>query len=383
MTLRLPINRLNRHLLFWAGVIVLAGTTYILEDISNSGSFAHRTGVVADLFLARLPTFVVYTYLLTYWVVPWLFRGQFVRFFAGVLLLNLVRWFLNDLLTYSLKSPLMHGLHEELSVRPATWLFDSLFPGTTFWPSNVIAGLFICVKLFREWQQKQAESQRLERKKIETELQLLKLELNPTFLFGSLRTLHHLTQQQAKQAPEVVLDLAHFLRYVLYENKAEIVPLALEVDIIQHYVSLQRVMHPTDLDVSLTVRGDLVGQIIPPYILFPVVENAFGRLELDKLTRPPDEPAWVSIDLAITDTQLTLKVINGQPDSKTAADSSMDMAAIKKQLYFHYADAYALEILSEADAFIVALTIPVMVTPVPMTESQSRAAYEPPVPDRR
>lgn len=382
MTLRLPTNRLTRHLLFWAGVVVLAGATYILEDISNSGYFAHRVGVVADLFLARLPTFVVYTYLLTYWVLPWLFRGQFVRFFAGVLLLNLVRWFLNDLLTYSLKFPLMHGLHEELSVRPATWLFGSLFPGTTFWPGNVVAGLFICVKLFREWQQKQAESQQLEREKLQTELQLLKLELNPSFLFGSLRTLYHLTQQQAKQAPEIVLNLAHFLRYVLYENKAETVPLALEIDIIQHYVSLQRAMHPTDLEVSLTVRGDLASQVIPPYVLFPIVENAFGRLGLDRVTRPADEPAWVSIDLAVGQTHLTLKVVNGQPDSRTPADNSMDMAAIEKQLYFHYADAYAVEILSEADAFIVALTIPLVVTPM-LVVPQSIAAYEPPVPDRR
>ena len=99
---RIPTRRLTRHLLLWVGAILLAGSTYILEDISHSGSFSHRTGVFADLLLTRLPTFVVYTYLLTYQVLPLIFQRQFVGFLAGVLLLNLAMWLMNDFLSYSL-----------------------------------------------------------------------------------------------------------------------------------------------------------------------------------------------------------------------------------------------------------------------------------------
>ena len=354
MTPRLPTNRLTRHLLFWAGIIVLAGSTYIVEDISNSGSFAHRAGVIADLFLARLPTFVVYTYLLTYGVVPLLFRGQFVGFFVGVLLLNLVRWLLNDLLTYSLTFPLMHWLHEKLPLQLDTWLFGSLFPGTTFWISNVVAGLFICVKLFREWQQKQAESQRLEREKLQTELQLLKLQLNPTFLFNTLDSLQPLIRQQAKQAPEVVLKLAHFLRYILYESQFDVVPVVREITAIEQFVFLQRMMHPTGLEVSLTTRGNLDRQSIAPLSLFPLVENAFNQLPAKRM----DEPTWVSIDLYVTDTQIMLKVINElsyRTDYETNRQTNLD--GLQKQLAFYYPDNHSLNVLQEDQIIVVTLTI--------------------------
>jgi len=351
MTPRLPTNRLTRHLLFWAGVILLAGSTYILEDISNSGYFAHRVGVVADLFLARLPTFVVYTYLLTYGLLPSLFRGQFIGFFAGVLLLSLARWLLNDLLTYSLQFPLMHWLHEELPLRQDTWLFGSLFPGRTFWISNVVAGLFICVKLFLQWQQKQAESQRLEREKLTQELELLKLQLNPAFLFSTLDSLQSLIRQQAKQAPEVILKLAHFLRYVLYESQSVAVPVEQEITAIEQFVFLYQMANPVGLDVSLTVRGNLTNQSIAPLSLFPIVENAFNQLPAKRA----DEPAWVSVDLAVSDTYLTLKVINAQSD--IGADNAKQLADIHKQLAFYYPDNHSLKIWREDQINVVTLTI--------------------------
>ncbi len=240
MTPSLPTNRLTRHLLFWVGAILLAGSTSILENITNSGSFSHRAGVLADLFLGRLPTIVVYTYLLTYQVVPLIFRGQFVGFFAGLLLLNLGMWILNDLLTYSLTIPLMQWLRKAPPFQLDTWLFGSLFPGTTFRISNVIAGLFIGIKLFLQWQQKQVESQRLDREKLQTELHLLKLKLDPAFLFSTLDTLQPLIRQQSQQAPEVILKLAHFLRYILYESQADRVPLDREIGLIDHYIFLQQ-----------------------------------------------------------------------------------------------------------------------------------------------
>lgn len=354
MTPRLPTNRLTRHLLFWGGVIVLAGSTYIAEDISDSGYFSHRVGVLVDLFLARLPSFVVYTYLLTYRLLPLLFRGQFVVFLAGILLLNLITWILNDLLTYSLQFPLVHWLHEAPPFQRGTWLFGSLFPGRTFWISNVLAGLFICGKLFLQWQQKQAESQRLEREKLTQELELLKLQLNPTFLFNTLTTLQPLIEQQAPQAPEAVLKLAHFLRYILYESQLEAVPVARELTAIEQFVFLQRIMQPTGLEVSLTSRGHLDCQSIAPLSLFPIVENAFAQLPAKRM----DEPAWVSIDLSVTDTQLMLKVINeltNSLDSETSRPTNLE--GLHKQLAFYYPNTHSLTVLQEDQVKVVTLII--------------------------
>ena len=197
---------------------------------------------------------MVYTYLLTYQVLPLIFQRRFVGFLAGVLLLNLAMWLMNDFLSYSFQGPLAHWLHSELPFQQETWLFGTQFPGRNFLTINAIAGLFIGVKLFLQGQQKQAETQRLEREQLQTELQLLKLQLDPAFLFNTLDTLQPLIQQKSKQAPEVILKLAHFLRYVLYESQADRVSLTREIEVMEHYIFLQQSIHPTELEVSFTVR---------------------------------------------------------------------------------------------------------------------------------
>ena len=354
MTPHLPTNRVTRHLLFWIGILLLAGSTYILEDIAGSGYFSHPAGLFADLFFARLPTFVAYTYLLTYWILPLIFRRQFVGFFTGLLLLNLFRWLLNDLLTYSLQFPLMRWLHEELPFQQDTWLFSSFFPGRTFWISNVVAGLFICVKLFLQWQQKQAESHRLEHQKLQTELQLLKLQLNPTFLFNTLDALQLHIQHKAKQAPEVVLKLAHLLRYILYESQSDRVPLAREIDVIDNYIFLQQTMHLTDLEVSFTVRGSLIHQSIAPLSLFPIIEQAFNQLPVQQ----HDEPGWISVDLAVSESQVSLKVVSeSMYQFPNEDDTSAPLAGLQKQLTFYHPDQHQLKIWQEDRIKVVTLTI--------------------------
>lgn len=351
---RLPTNRLTRHLLFWVGAILLSGSTYILEVIGKFGTFSHRTGVFADLLLARLPTFLVYTYLVTYYVLPLIFRRRFMGFLAGVLLLNLATWLMNDFLSYSLKFPLAQWLHKELPFQQETWLFGTQFPGRNFLIINAIAGLFIGVKLFLQWQQKQTESQRLESERIQTELHLLKLQLSPTFLFNTLDTLQPLIQQQAKQAPEVILKLAHFLRYVLYESQADRVPLAREIEVIEHYIFLQQILHPTDMEVSLAVRGEIIHHSIAPLSLFPLVEQAFRQLPVPL----PGEPSWVSIDLAGGEFLVNLKVVSEStylPENED--DPLASLAGLQKQLTFYYPQQHQLKFWQEDRIKVVTLTV--------------------------
>ncbi len=366
----LPNNRLTRHLLFWAGIVLFFGLIDIAEDIAHSGfCFCHWVPLLSGLFLARLPTFLAYAYPLAYWVFPLVFRGQFIRFFGGLLLLNLVAWFLHDLLIYSFQYTITHWLHQKLPFQHNSWLFDSAFPGQSFHAANLAAGLFICLKLFWQWQQKNTESYQLEQEKLRRELTLLKLQINPDFLFGSLLTLRQLACQQSRQAPEVVLHLAHFLRYVLYESQADQVLLSREVTIIEYYVSLQQTMHPTGLDVSLSVRGQEKGHTLAPLLLFTVVEQAFRQLPDQLAAIKSGELSWVSIDIAIGETQLILKVVHGQP-AIAHPDDVVWVGDARKRLHFHYGNTFALTLHSEPDAYIVALTLPLAVAQLQETERQ-------------
>lgn len=349
MLQQLLTNRFIRHLLFWAGVLLFFFIGFFTQVPEVYTVDPIR--FLVELFFASLLTYLLYTYTLVYGLLPMLFRGMYGWFAVGLLGLNIMTSLVYEVLGYE-KSLLLHWIGYDSSRFVNTIEFTNPFTSPIFIESNLVAGLMVGIKLFSRWYKKQQESQRLEREKIQTELQLLKLQLNPDFLFSSLDQLATMTFQKSKQAPELVLKLAHLLRYVLYESQAELVPLAREVDMIEHYVFLQRIIHPTNLEVSFTVRGNTEYHSIAPSSLFPIVENAFHQLPIEQ----PDEPAWVSIDLATDETHLTLKVINGQVDNSTG--NSKQLADIRKQLYFHYADDYDLQILSEPDAFIVSLTLP-------------------------
>lgn len=197
---------------------------------------------------------------------------------------------------------------------------------------------------------------------------MLKLQLNPDFLFGSLHTLHYQTQHQLRQAPDVVLKLANFLRYVLYESQAEVVPLAWEIEVIGQYIFLQRAMHGPHLDVSFSVRGPENGHTIAPLSLFPIVEQAFRQLPDQQVAIKSAELSWVSTDIAIGETQLTLKVVHGQAIAHP--DDAVWVGDVQKRLHFYYGNAFDLTLHSEPDAYIVALTLPLAVTQLQETERQ-------------
>jgi LytS/YehU family sensor histidine kinase len=207
-------------------------------------------------------------------------------------------------------------------------------------------------KFFTNWLQKQQEASRLEREKITAEIQLLKTQVNPDFLFTSLERLGRLTLQKSNHAPQMILRLAHLLRYVLYESLTPTVPLAWEIDVIEDYVFIQRMLQGTSLEVSFTVRGP-EQQPIAPLLLFPIVEYAFSHLP----DREAEEPTWVSIDLAVADAQLSLKVIGELACSSSQDESRTSLDGLRKQLAFYYPDRYQLQIQQEDQLHVVSLHI--------------------------
>lgn len=352
MLSQLPANRFIRHLLFWVGVVLFFFIGFYTQPEVYKGDPIPFNPVffLAELFFSSLISFLFYVYLLVYILLPLAYRQSYGWFAVGLLGLNIMTSLVYEVLDYE-KSLLLQWIGYDSSQFVDTIEFANPFIQPIFFESNLVAGLMVGIKLFSRWYQKQQESQQLEREKIQTELQLLKLQLSPDFLFNSLDQLATMTVQKSQYAPELVLKLAHLLRYVLYESQAELVPLAREVDVIEHYLFLQRIIHPTRLEVSFTVRGCTEYPSIAPLSLFPIVENAFNQLPATRA----DEPVWVSVDLAASDTTLTLKVINAQSDIST--DNVNQLADIRKQLAFYYPDNHSLKIWQEDQLTVVTLII--------------------------
>ncbi|GAB2965349.1 hypothetical protein GCM10027048_38770 [Hymenobacter coalescens] len=341
-------NRFVRHGLFWLGVLAFSLLVQLPAYV-GAGTRLYVWG----LFFNQLPASMLTTYPLLYWVLPRLLRqrqtGLFLLLLAGWLLAclgltGLTRMFFDQVVMPGL-------LHQEP---------DPSWQPTGYWKLNytffmalVTAGAAVATKVVDGWYEQRQLSLRLEQRRLHTDLQLLKAQLQPSFLFGTLNTLRALTARAAPESPAAVLHLAGLLRYMLYESPRNTVGLADEVEMIRHYVALEELRTDRRADVSFSCTGPLDAHALAPLLLLPVVENAF-RLG----TVPELECPWVSIDLVVRRDALVLKVISSQLPPAAGCTESPELCRLRKRLSHLYADRYQLSFVSEPDTLLAVLHVP-------------------------
>ncbi|MGH7461526.1 MAG: sensor histidine kinase [Longimicrobiales bacterium] len=124
--------------------------------------------------------------------------------------------------------------------------------------------------MFRERQRKAAE---LHSELVTSKLEMLKVQLQPHFLFNTLNTINALIHEDAEAADRMVTRLADLLRLTLYESRQE-VPLARELEFVSAYVDIQQIRFHNRLKVSFDIRGTVLSAQVPSLVLQPLVENA-------------------------------------------------------------------------------------------------------------
>jgi hypothetical protein len=340
--------RAVRHLLFWGGVCGFFGWLALPPLWLGAPQFYDfRTFV-----LVQLPGCVLGTYALLYGVLPRLLGGG--PRWPGLLLL--LSWVLSSvLLTSSLQAfytfiiaPVLGG-----AVPDHTFSWAALAKGGTdfsFFGLVVVAGGAAAIKVANSWHEQQRLSQHIQQRRLQTELSLLRAQLQPGFLFSTLATLRTLTSQRSLEAPGAVLHLSDLLRYHLYDSAADAVPLAEEANMLRHYVALEQLRLGPGVDVALSSSGDLAAHRIAPLLLLPLVENAFRHG-----TGPAQECPWVSIDLVARPQHTIIKVINGQASDATWPGEGPGLRTLRARLERLYPDRHELKIVSEPDIFLVTL----------------------------
>jgi len=162
------------------------------------------------------------------------------------------------------------------------YCIDKIFPNLFFisyfkvWELLIIvtAYLVFTTIVFLVWQY--AVMLIANREKAQNELQALKAQINPHFLFNNLNTIYSLASNKDERTKDVILKLSDFLRYVLYDTTSEAIPLEKEIEIIRTYVELQKErVNPLITEVKLTHEGDFRKSDITPLLLLPLAENCF------------------------------------------------------------------------------------------------------------
>ncbi|MGB0526054.1 MAG: sensor histidine kinase, partial [Flammeovirgaceae bacterium] len=208
-------------------------------------------------------------------------------------------------------------------------------------------------KLTQLWIAYQQRALSLQNEKLQTELKLLKNQMNPHFLFNTLNSLFALSKQQRTDTPEAIMRLSGMMRYMLYDSNEKFVSLESELDYLSDYIALEKLRFQDEMDISFAVFGEQKGKIAP-LILLPFIENAF------KHGRGGNDIPWVSIHISIKDQVLEMNVENSaQPRSEQSMEpSGIGLTNVKKRLSVLYPNAYTIKEEQHSSYHRAFITIP-------------------------
>ena len=202
----------------------------------------------------------------------------------------------------------------------------------------------------------QNELLKLQKEKLQLELNALKAQIHPHFLFNTLNNLYSLTLKNSEKASEMVLKLSDIMRYVLYQANEEKVLLSKEIDFISSYTELQRIRYHNRYDIRIEVEGEVEDQHIAPLLFIDFVENAFKH-GIDK--RFSD--GFVHIRFTIEPTHVALQVKNSIGTDEQSGIQQMEAGIglfnVKKRLSLLYPLKHRLTITQEQEEFNVNLQI--------------------------
>jgi LytS/YehU family sensor histidine kinase len=211
---------------------------------------------------------------------------------------------------------------------------------------GIIRHIYNHIQLRRSAQQLLIEKQ-------QAELNYLKSQTNPHFLFNTLNNIYSLSRDKSDLAPESILRLSKILRYMLYETSGPYTAIGQDLKIIGDYIALEKLRYDESLRVSFNNDIEDMNQALPPLLLIPLVENAFKHGAAETRTQP-----FVDIHLSIKKRQLLFIVRNSTGDPREAGNvkESIGLTNLRRQLELLYTD-YDLSLKPEAYEFVATLKI--------------------------
>ena len=201
---------------------------------------------------------------------------------------------------------------------------------------------------------KEKEATEFRSEKLEAELKFLKSQINPHFLFNALHNIYTLTVLKSDQAPGHLLKLSGMLRYMLYDCKADRVPLGKEIEYLRHYIDLNLLKDSRGLNVETEVDESRPQLLIAPMLLIPFVENAFKHSKVEDRTN-----GWIKIDLQTADDHILFQVQNSIPESQFMKDQvgGIGLNNVRRQLELLYPGRHELSIDANPDRFAIRLKV--------------------------
>ncbi len=349
-------HKILRHLFFWTSWWLYFLFCFILfqQPIPKGKTQGFYLTPGDHLLLKTFLLVLLYAitcYPLIYFILPKIIKGKWLKATAYFVLLCSFLLIASHFLYWNIFSSIDALLGSSKTNQRSSLLWPAINLGLMNFIK--VAAAAAIIKYIKCWWLKQKESQRLEKEKISAELQLLKAQVHPDFLFKTLNNIYTHASASSPRTSGMLLKLSDLLSYMLYECDRSLVPLEKEIAMMKEYMQLEKIRHNDGPEMEVNVKGDLNGQMIAPFLLLPFIENSF------KHCRQMTEQFWINLDIRIEGKHFTMKLTNGiseQVDDESLKASN-GLTNVQKRLTLLYPGNHELKMTTEQEMFIVFLNI--------------------------
>lgn len=346
-----PKLSILKHFLFWLFAYLLLSFIY--------GTAFENYELGFEVILILLPVHMLYYYLISKWVLPrFFFRGKYIKafllalsvlFFIAIIYRLTEIFIANPYIFRFLKAKNSNFIWPQLDESIWKQLKSPLDFVNAMERSNVVVWIGVSMKMFTLWYERRQAA-------LQAELNFLKSQLNPHFLFNGLNNLYALSLDNAPQTPEIILGLSNILRYVLYECNSDYVLLKRDIEVLQDYIRLEKLRYEDRLELNVNISEHASHWQIAPLLMLPLVENAFKHGAAETINYP-----WINIEIFISGDQLILKISNSKPETGAykgrKQGGQIGIANVQQRLKLLYPGMHTFKWYDEEDCFITEMTV--------------------------
>ncbi|WPV68016.1 sensor histidine kinase [Chitinophaga sp. LS1] len=339
-------HRVLSHLLFWTAATIIFLNRYDLVEYKEPEHIFYR-------HVYYMSFMILSSYFVAYLIIP--------AFIAGRSYLSILIFFLagSYIICVASRATVVYLLEPLIRVPPfgqeSLWDIMTDFPKLFvhyFAQTFSAAWVFALMKLIKDQYIVQQRSLVLEKEKVQSELNVLKAQLNPHFLFNTLNNIYSLSLINSPVTSKSIAGLSEILDHVLYKCNKKYVPISEEIRLINNYIDLEKLRYNDRLQVNFKYSIDEDAMVVP-LVLLSLVENSFKHGAGENIGHPV-----IDIDLSLQGGNFYFRVSNGfLPEPGENKTDRIGLINIRKQLDLLYGDRYQLQVNTDDNIYVVLLGI--------------------------
>ena len=334
-----PYYRIWRHVLFWFARFSLIfvysyGVAFYCFLTSGDSYFLKNLKECFEVGSFRVGVDIGFSYLVAYWLIPnYLFKKKYWLFciiLAGITLASWAAVTFFSIQYYSLLA------QQDLKIYYSIWYQSIHF---ILGGPPIVCAAFLAIKMLKIWYEKEEEKTAITRAHACAELQLLKAQIHPHFLFNTLNNIYSFTLVGHPQAAALADRLSGMMDYMDTGVEKDLVPVEKEIQLIRDYITLEQVRYDERLEISVEIDGDFENKVIAPLLLIPFAENCFKHGASQVRGKQ-----WIKLRITTGNDKLYFELSNSKPATSGTGQlrKGIGLRNVKKRLELIYPGQHVL-----------------------------------------